>query len=187
MQALRAFVPDQDLKSVQETCSRRDLLKLLKPAIVVALSSSTQLSALLQSRLVNLRMSSLEQPLIDLQSNGVDPVHSAPKDAMAIAEGAGEGGHVLTVVAKRMRAAKKKLTRIEGIEKTRQEGKAVNADQVYLLLVVLARYTVSPSAPPPPQSFSTLCFSKALPSCVLFKPLCRAASCRKLVAFASVC
>ena len=74
-------------------------------------------------------MSSTEQPLIDLHSNGLDPVPAAPKDALAVAEGAGDGGHVLTVVAKRMRAAKKKLTRIEGIEKNRQEGKAINADQ----------------------------------------------------------
>ncbi|KAK9837745.1 hypothetical protein WJX74_004120 [Apatococcus lobatus] len=52
---------------------------------------------------------------------------------MAVAEGAGPDSHVLTVIAKRMRAAKKKLTRIEGIEKNRQEGKAINADQEELL------------------------------------------------------
>lgn len=73
-------------------------------------------------------MAATEQPLIDLQ-NGFDQPQ-VPKDAMAVAEGAGPGSHVLTVIAKRMRAAKKKLTRIEGIEKSRQEGKAINADQV---------------------------------------------------------
>lgn len=74
-------------------------------------------------------MSATEQPLIDLQDGFDQP--QVPKDAMAVAEGAGPGSHVLTVIAKRMRAAKKKLTRIEGIEKSRQEGKAINADQVF--------------------------------------------------------
>ena len=72
-------------------------------------------------------MAATEQPLIDL--NGFDQPQP-PKDAMAVAEGAGPDGHVLTVIAKRMRAAKKKLTRIERIEKSRQEGKAINSDQV---------------------------------------------------------
>ena len=75
-------------------------------------------------------MSFTEQPLVDLQTNGFDQSQAAPKDALAVAEGAGPGSHVLTVIAKRMRAAKKKLTRIEGIEKSRQEGKTINADQV---------------------------------------------------------
>ena len=72
-------------------------------------------------------MAATEQPLIDL--NGFEQPQP-PKDAMAVAEGAGPDGHVLTVIAKRMRAAKKKITRIEGIEKSRQEGKAINSDQV---------------------------------------------------------
>ena len=64
-------------------------------------------------------MASTEQPLIDLQTNGLDALPAPAKDAVAAAEADSLGGSVLTVITKRMRAAKKKLTRIEGIEKTR--------------------------------------------------------------------
>jgi len=72
-------------------------------------------------------MAKAKEGKVSKSQNGGD-VAAAPA---SISEAPKEGeGAVLTTITKRLRAANKKLKRIEEIESSRAAGKTLNADQV---------------------------------------------------------
>ena len=61
------------------------------------------------------------------KANAAEAAERSKSEALAAAE---KGSPVVTLLGKRIRAAKKRLGKIESMEKLRDSGKPMNADQV---------------------------------------------------------
>ena len=70
------------------------------------------------------------------KANAAEAAERSKSEALAAAE---KGSPVVTLLAKRIRAAKKRLGKIESMEKLRDSGKPMNADQVGCSSMCMAR------------------------------------------------
>ena len=92
----------------------------------------------LSCQLLYLALASQKFAMADQSSsaNAAEAAERSKSEALAAAE---KGSPIVTLLAKRIRAAKKRLGKIESMEKLRDTGKPMNADQVGCSSMCMAR------------------------------------------------